>query len=187
MRQRDDGKEKRIREAVIRLVLTEGFAGASIAKIAREAEVSPATVYIYYENKEEMLKDIYLAYSDEMYQRLRAAVHVGTDAADALEALMRGYYDYVTGHREAFSFIEQFAGCPSMVARCAARKGICQVYGLMEEMKAQRLLPPFSDANLAAMIFYPVKAILLDHEEDSREKEGRLTELIGMVQGLLRL
>ncbi len=60
MRRKDDEKEYRIRHAVIELMLKEGFYGTSIAKIARPADVSPATVYIYYENKEEMLQDIYL-------------------------------------------------------------------------------------------------------------------------------
>ena len=58
MRRKDDEKEQRIRHAVIELMLQEGFNGTSIAKIARLAGVSPATVYIYYENKEEMLQDI---------------------------------------------------------------------------------------------------------------------------------
>ena len=52
MRRKDDEKEQRIRHAVIELMLQEGFNGTSIAKIARLAGVSPATVYIYYENKE---------------------------------------------------------------------------------------------------------------------------------------
>ena len=51
MRRRDDEKERRIKDAVIELMLEEGFHGTSISKIARKAEVSPATVYIYYESK----------------------------------------------------------------------------------------------------------------------------------------
>ena len=73
MRKKDDEKQKRIKNAVMHLILEQGFAGTSISKIAREAGVSPATVYIYYENKEEMLKDIYIEYSEEYkypYQEL---------------------------------------------------------------------------------------------------------------------
>ncbi len=46
MRKRDDEKEKSIKEAVIKLILEEGFHGTSISKIAKVAGVSPATVYI---------------------------------------------------------------------------------------------------------------------------------------------
>ena len=58
MRRKDDEKEQRIRRSVITLMLKEGFNVTSIAKIAKMAGVSPATVYIYYENKEDMLQDI---------------------------------------------------------------------------------------------------------------------------------
>ncbi|WP_094092917.1 TetR/AcrR family transcriptional regulator [Paenibacillus physcomitrellae] len=36
-----------------------GFAETSISKIAKKAGVSAATIYIYYENKEDMLSKIY--------------------------------------------------------------------------------------------------------------------------------
>ena len=36
------------------LILREGINGASVYKIAREAGVSPATIYIYYASKEEI-------------------------------------------------------------------------------------------------------------------------------------
>ncbi len=74
MRRKDDEKERRIRHAVIELMLREGFNGTSIAKIARLAGVSPATVYIYYENKEEMLQDIYLEYSEEVFDYLLTGI-----------------------------------------------------------------------------------------------------------------
>ena len=50
MRTRDYDKQQRIKEAMIRLILREGINGASVAKIAREAGVSPATFYIYYDS-----------------------------------------------------------------------------------------------------------------------------------------
>jgi AcrR family transcriptional regulator len=62
LRRKDDEKERCIKQAVIKVILDEGLQGASISKIAKLAGVSPATVYIYYENKESMLQDIYTEY-----------------------------------------------------------------------------------------------------------------------------
>lgn len=67
MRQKDEEKKESIKQAVIKLILEQGFHGASIAKIAREAGVSPATVYIYYANKDDMLREIYEEYADQAY------------------------------------------------------------------------------------------------------------------------
>ncbi|MCR4894101.1 MAG: TetR/AcrR family transcriptional regulator, partial [Eubacteriales bacterium] len=43
MRTKDPDKQKRIKDAVVELILREGIDGASVSKIAREAGVSPAT------------------------------------------------------------------------------------------------------------------------------------------------
>ena len=89
MRRKDDEKEQRIRHAVIELMLQEGFNGTSIAKIARLAGVSPATVYIYYENKEEMLQDIYLEYSEEVFDYLLKGIDRNMSSAQMIETLIR--------------------------------------------------------------------------------------------------
>ena len=49
MRRKDDEKQRCIKNAVVQLILEEGFQGASVSKIAKSAGVSPATVYIYYD------------------------------------------------------------------------------------------------------------------------------------------
>ncbi len=60
MRQKDEKKYRAICQAAIKLINTIGFAEASMSKIAREAGVSPATIYVYFHNKEDLLNQIYL-------------------------------------------------------------------------------------------------------------------------------
>ena len=57
MRTKDQDKQQRIKDAVVHLILREGIDGMSISKIAREAGISPATIYVYYGSKEEMLSE----------------------------------------------------------------------------------------------------------------------------------
>ncbi|MFW9978530.1 MAG: TetR/AcrR family transcriptional regulator, partial [Candidatus Thorarchaeota archaeon] len=54
MRTRDQAKYDAIVKASVKLVNDLGFDGISIAKIATEAGVSPATIYIYFKNKEDL-------------------------------------------------------------------------------------------------------------------------------------
>ena len=102
MRMKDDDKQQRIKQAVMKLILEEGFAGTSISKIARLAGVSPATVYIYYENKEEMLKDIYTEYSGDIFSYLVRCVDAGMPAGYFIDTLMRNYYSYISEHEEKY-------------------------------------------------------------------------------------
>ena len=68
LRFKDEDKRQRIKDAMVRLILREGIDGASVSKIAREAGVSPATIYVYYDSKEEMLAEVFREYSRRPYQ-----------------------------------------------------------------------------------------------------------------------
>jgi len=60
MRKRDEHKQRAITEAVLEIVQEQGLNQLSMAKIAKAAGVSPATMYIYYADKTDMLSQIYL-------------------------------------------------------------------------------------------------------------------------------
>jgi len=187
MRRKDDEKEQRIKDAVIELILKEGFDGTSISKIARLAEVSPATVYIYFSSKEEMLQDIYREYSEDAYGYVLQRVSPRMDGGELIEALVRSYYGYMSEHPEIFSFVEQCSHCPTLSGCCTERSGVCDLFRLMQNMKAEGILRPYSDENLAAVLFYPVKAIALDHRTSDAGREARLEELICILQQALLL
>ncbi len=187
MRKKDDEKERSIREAVIKLILQEGFHGASISKIAKMAGVSPATVYIYYENKENMLQDIYSEYSEEIYDYLLHRVNKSMEGPQLIEMLIRSYYNYIWEHKEIYSFVEQFSNCPSLANSCAGKKGICNIYHLINEMKSNRILKEYSEDNLLAIIFYPVKAIAADNHKSEAERAILLQEMIKIIQDAILL
>ena len=182
MRRKDDEKERRIRHAVIELMLREGFNGTSIAKIAKLAGVSPATVYIYYENKEEMLQDIYLEYSEEVFDYLLTGIDRNMSGAQMIETLIRRYYDYVTHHPEAYCFVEQFSNCPALSNNCSCKKTVQNIFRWIEEKNERPLARRYSDESVSAILFYPIKAIASDHYQNEREKENQLEELIEMIQ-----
>ncbi len=54
MRTKDDFKQEALFQATIKLVNDIGFVSSSVAKIAKEADVSPATIYVYHKNKEDL-------------------------------------------------------------------------------------------------------------------------------------
>ena len=55
MRIRDEHKEQIVKEKAIEMLVKQGFDGFSMQKLARVARVSPATLYIYYKDKEDFL------------------------------------------------------------------------------------------------------------------------------------
>ena len=185
MRKKDEEKVQRIKEAVASLMMEEGWSGTSISKIARKAEVSPATVYTYFDSKEDMLQCIYMEYSEHVFSYLTRQVEPEMDGAQIIETLMRSLYRCLAENEDMFSFMEQFGNCKALSGKCACRKGIADVACLLNEMKQAHVIRNCSDKSLEAVLFYPVKAIVLDEKLSSREKADTLEEVIRLVQRAL--
>jgi AcrR family transcriptional regulator len=161
MRKKDDEKEKSIKEAVIKLILEEGFHGTSISKIAKMAGVSPATVYIYFENKENMLQNIYQEYSEEIYDYISSRVKMGMCGKEILEMLIRSYYNYICENEEIFNFVDQFSSCRSLACGCSKAKGICNINDLIIELKNKHIIKQYNIENLVALYFILLRQLQL--------------------------
>jgi len=185
MRKKDDEKEKSIKEAVIKLILLEGFHGTSISKIAKEAGVSPATVYIYYDSKEIMLQNIYREYSEEIYSNLLNRVHKGMAGQQLIEILVRSYYTYIQENKEIFNFVDQFSHCPSLACGCSEVKGILNINNLIIELKNNNIIKDYNNDNLLAIMFYPIKAIAVNNHKTEEERADLLKEMIEIIQAAL--
>jgi len=58
MRTRDENKVRIIREAALKMMVKEGLDGFSMHKLAKAANISPATIYIYFKDKEDLVAQI---------------------------------------------------------------------------------------------------------------------------------
>jgi AcrR family transcriptional regulator len=60
MRLRDENKEIAIREKALEMVVKDGFDGLSMQKLAKAAGVSPATIYIYFKDRDDLILQLWL-------------------------------------------------------------------------------------------------------------------------------
>lgn len=66
MRNRDENKELQIRRKAIELIVQQGLDGFSMNKVAKAAGVSPATLYIYFKDKEDFISRLATEVAEEM-------------------------------------------------------------------------------------------------------------------------
>lgn len=185
MRKKDDKKQESIKKAVIKLILKEGFHGTSISKIAKEAEVSPATVYVYYENKDIMLHEIYFEYSEELLNNLLNKVSEHMTGNELIETLIKSYYNYIKDNKEIFLFVEQFSSCPALINNCKERKGTKDFNDLLENVKKNKIIKNYSNTTIISLIFSPVKSICMNQCITMAEKSKLLKELVKILQASL--
>ena len=60
MRTRDENKEQALRDKALEMIVKQGFHGLSMQKLAKAAGVSPATIYIYYKDRDDLIVQVWL-------------------------------------------------------------------------------------------------------------------------------
>lgn len=87
------GIREEILEAARTLFVRDGYENVSIRKIAERIEYSPGTIYLYFQDKADILAQI----SEETFSRLeRKLVAINNDtASDPLERVRRGLRAYI--------------------------------------------------------------------------------------------
>lgn len=182
MRKKDDCKRQKIKEAVLQEIRKNGFQGASIAKIAKTAGVSPATVYIYYENKEEMLKDIYHEYAEQVFEYVLADIHKEMSGEEILAKVIRNYYEYATLNHECFLFVEQFVSCPSLLSGCGSLNGMHRINQLFAELRGDNIIGNWNDETVYAIIFSPVGNVVARHSISEEKRDLYIEQIIEIVK-----
>jgi AcrR family transcriptional regulator len=77
-----------------------GYHGTSIRDIARDAGMTPASIYHHFSSKQEILQHIMEAVMKEVISLTNAArIRAGSTSAEQLEALMRAWALFHTQHR----------------------------------------------------------------------------------------
>ncbi len=183
MRTKDQDKQQRIKDAMVKLILRDGIDGTSVAKIAREAGVSPATIYVYYPNKEAMMVEVFREYSASPYRYLMQKIGPDMDGGLLIETIVRGCYSFSREHEGIFSFVEQCSRCPSLSEKVSEEECLCDILDIIHEYQRRGVLRTYSDWNIGAVLFAPVRFLAVNHCETNEEE--CLNELIHMLQGLL--
>lgn len=112
MRPKDISKQKAIIKATVKLVNDVGFVAASVSKIAREASVSPATMYVYYNSKEDLLATTYKDIKKDMSVAVLKGFDETLPIRDIFLQSWFRMFDYIKNHRDEFQFTEQFVNSP---------------------------------------------------------------------------
>lgn len=111
MRNRDMSKIKALEEAAYDLVQAQGLSQLSINKLAKRANVSVATAYIYYENKADLLGTLYQSIRDTLILNLplpNAALPVQEQFAQ----VMRTYAETFLAYPKQVNFMTALSANP---------------------------------------------------------------------------
>ena len=80
MHQSETDMIERIFTATNDLMATVGLPNLSIHKIAKETQISPGTIYLYFKNKDELLQDVSLNLSKKPWKKTMMKANLFSNA-----------------------------------------------------------------------------------------------------------
>src|SRR3954463_4345207 len=112
MRVRDPDKEHAIREKALEMIVAEGFDGLSMQKLAKAANVSPATIYIYYRNREDLLNSLYNEVNQTFAREALKKFDPTLSLEEGLWRQWKNRLNFILEYPNYFKFFEQFRNSP---------------------------------------------------------------------------
>jgi AcrR family transcriptional regulator len=158
MRVKDELKQDALFNATIKLVNEIGFVSSSVSKIAREANVSPATIYIYYKNKEDLLVSTYVNIKQSISNTILKDFDTRLPIRDIFKNLWKNMFNYITLHPDHLQFSEQFSNSPYsfLVNKEDVEKYFEPVLNVLKSGIEQKIIKDVNLDILSAFIFYPI-------------------------------
>ncbi|GET30901.1 TetR/AcrR family transcriptional regulator [Prolixibacter sp. SD074] len=158
MRLKDEDKIIRIYQAAVKLINIEGFQGTSVSKIAREANLAPATLYLYFENKEDMLNKLYLH-----LERKKSMAYIPTEAhleptKETFQTIWKRHCQFIRDYPLEFRFLENFSNCP-LIEKINQEEGVRAhqpLFDLFEAARQKDILRNLSNQLIYTLFFAPV-------------------------------
>jgi len=95
MAKRTGEKYEAIIDAAIRVIAENGYHNAQVSKIAREAKVADGTIYLYFENKDDMLISLFNEKMGAFIETVREATARVDSPSDQLRELMRLHFAHL--------------------------------------------------------------------------------------------
>lgn len=99
-RRRTDDKRQRILQAAVKVFARKGYHGSRVSDIARRADVADGTIYLYFQNKEDILVSLFDEIMSEHLQDKRHKLSGLADAPSRLLAIAETHLRLLGGNRD---------------------------------------------------------------------------------------
>jgi TetR/AcrR family transcriptional regulator, multidrug resistance operon repressor len=112
MRTRDENKEVAIREKALQMAVEEGFDGLSMQKLAQAAGVSPATIYIYFKDRGDLIVQLWLREMKKMVDNTLQGFDPSMGFEEGLKIQWMNRARYCMENPTSMHFMEQIKFSP---------------------------------------------------------------------------
>ena len=161
--QKSIDKRNALIKATIDLVNNDGFHATPMSKIAKMANVSPATIYLYFENKQDLVNKTYIEVKGKYTEYAFATYDSNLPIELAFETIWKRIADFKLKEVEHAMFLAQCDNTP-IIDEESRQEGIKHLEPLLQlwhRGKEEGIIKPISDYLLYAYAINPLSFLMM--------------------------
>ncbi|MGM8213312.1 TetR/AcrR family transcriptional regulator [Virgibacillus sp. W0430] len=85
-------KYKQIIDAAIEVIAENGYYASQVSKIAQKANVADGTIYLYFDNKEDILVSLFKEYMGQFIEKIQHSINLEQSASQKLFTLIEMHF-----------------------------------------------------------------------------------------------
>jgi AcrR family transcriptional regulator len=161
--QKSIDKRNALIKATIALVNNNGFHATPMSKIAKMANVSPATIYLYFDNKQDLLNKTYIEVKQHYTNYAFAKYQLNKPIEESFKLIWYRIAHYKLTDCEHAMFLAQCDNSPIIDApsRQEGIKHLQPLLDLWERGKQEHIIKPVSDYLLYAYTINPLSILMM--------------------------
>lgn len=162
---KDPNKINSIYNATMHLVLNKGFSGLTMAQVARQAGIATGTLYLYFENKEDLLDKLYLHIKLKKAQATLPASLDSQSFYSTFKQLWHSYFQYCIAQPQELEFISQFcdSGYISVTTKQETETVMKPLIDLFEQAQKDMVIVELPIMALLSLIYGGLHALAKYH------------------------
>ena len=165
--QKSIDKRNALINATIQLVNSNGFHQTAMSKIAKMANVSPATIYLYFENKQDLVNQTYLEVKSNYTQFIFKDYNEYLNVKQSFKAIWKRIAEYNQTECAYSLFLNQCNNTPILdtPSRMEGIKHLQPLLDLWERGQKEKVIKPYSDYLLYAYSINPLTFLMIAEKQ----------------------
>lgn len=106
LKQKKPEKYKSILDAAVRVFARKGFYQARVSEIAREAGVADGTIYLYFQNKDDILISLFEEGMKMVIENVKTEIDQVSDPLEKIRRFARAHLSLIENHKDMAEIIQ---------------------------------------------------------------------------------
>ncbi|NCD70034.1 TetR/AcrR family transcriptional regulator [Mucilaginibacter agri] len=182
MRPKNLGKEEAIRTIALQIIAEEGLENLSMQKLAKAAGISPRTIYIKYNDKDDLLVKLYV---DVVLSEYEKAILKGFNSemnfAEGIKKLWLNGFEYLKNNKPYFALIQYGKSSP-LLNKAYQKRDIKQgdffgpIISFLDRNMQAGIIKKFPHDVYRALLFSPILELINEYFDYTERPQQIITD-----------